>query len=87
MNALAADPASANQKRFVKLVRKRLERFVTLLPKLLVSDDAETVDDLRVSSRRLKQAMRRITQRIRSVRGEVARRRAQGTANDDGRLA
>jgi CHAD domain-containing protein len=60
MNATAADSgaAFANQNRFVKLVRKRLERFVTLLPKVLVSDDAEAIHDLRVSSRRLQQALR-----------------------------
>jgi CHAD domain-containing protein len=60
MNATPADSsvAIANQKRFVKLVRKRLERFVTLLPKVLVSDDPEAIHDLRVSSRRLQQAVR-----------------------------
>ncbi len=60
MNAPAADSgtAIANQKRFLKLVRKRLERFVTLLPKVLVSDEPEAIHDLRVSSRRLQQALR-----------------------------
>jgi CHAD domain-containing protein len=65
MNAPAADSgaAIANQKRFVKLVRKRLERFATLLPKLLVSGDPETVHDLRVASRRMQQALRVIVPR------------------------
>ena len=59
MNATAADSgaAIANQKRFLKLVRKRLERFVTLLPKVLVSNDPEAIHDLRVSSRRMQQAL------------------------------
>jgi len=55
VNALPAqltrDPALKSQ--LVKLARKRLERFVTLYPKALVSDDPEIVHDLRVASRRL----------------------------------
>jgi CHAD domain-containing protein len=60
MNATPADSSAAiaNQKRFVKLVRKRLERFVTLLTKVLVSNDPEAIHDLRVSSRRMQQALR-----------------------------
>lgn len=41
-----------------KMARKRLERFVTLFPKVLVSDAPETIHDLRVASRRLQQALR-----------------------------
>ncbi len=56
----AADSGTAisNQKKLLKLTHKRLERFVTLLPKVLVSDAPETVHDLRVWSRRLQQALR-----------------------------
>src|SRR6266540_3244004 len=41
-----------------KLARKRLERFVTLFAKALVSETPETIHDLRVASRRLQQALR-----------------------------
>lgn len=60
MNATATASAAAisNQKKLLKLARKRLQRFATLMPKLLVSDDPETVHDLRVWSRRLQQALR-----------------------------
>ena len=60
MNATAttSDAAIANQKKMLKLARKRLQRFATLMPKVLVSDDPETVHDLRVWSRRLQQALR-----------------------------
>jgi CHAD domain-containing protein len=44
--------------RLPKLARKRLERFVTLFPKTLVSDAPETIHDLRVASRRLQQTLR-----------------------------
>jgi CHAD domain-containing protein len=40
-----------------RLARKRLERFVTLVPKVLVSDEPEPIHDLRVWSRRLQQAL------------------------------
>lgn len=56
--ATASGAAISNQKKLLKLARKRLQRFVTLMPKLLVSDDPETVHDLRVWSRRLQQALR-----------------------------
>jgi CHAD domain-containing protein len=46
------------QKRLVDLSRKRLERFVTLVPKFLLSDEADTIHDLRVWSRRLQQTIR-----------------------------
>jgi CHAD domain-containing protein len=51
-------PATGSEKRLLKLARKRLERFVTLMPKILVSDDPEIIHDLRVWSRRLQQAIR-----------------------------
>jgi CHAD domain-containing protein len=46
------------QKKLVKLTHKRLERFVTLVPKFLLSDDPDTIHDLRVWSRRLQQSLR-----------------------------
>lgn len=60
MNATAttSDAAISNQKTLLKLARKRLQRFATLTPKVLVSNDPETVHDLRVWSRRLQQALR-----------------------------
>lgn len=53
-----APSASDHNKKLFKLARKRLERFVSLLPKVLVSDDPEVIHDLRVSSRRFQQATR-----------------------------
>lgn len=59
MNALPAQSNSAAaQSNLVKSARKRLERFVTLYPRALVSDDPEIVHDLRVASRRLQQSLR-----------------------------
>ncbi|HYA30644.1 MAG TPA: CHAD domain-containing protein [Acidobacteriota bacterium] len=60
MSAAPADPSAtiSNQKKLLKLARKRLERFVTLVPKVLVNDDPEAIHDLRVWSRRLQQALR-----------------------------
>ena len=46
------------QRNLVKLTQKRLERFVTLVPKFLVNDDPEVIHDLRVASRRLQQTLR-----------------------------
>ena len=43
---LTRDPALKSK--LVKLARKRLERFVTLYPKALVSEEPEIVHDLRV---------------------------------------
>ena len=51
-------PAASADKKLFKLARKRLERFVSLVPKVLVNDDPDTIHDLRVGSRRLQQAMR-----------------------------
>jgi CHAD domain-containing protein len=42
----------------LRLTRKRLERFVSMVPKFLVNDDPKLVHDLRVRSRRLQQTMR-----------------------------
>jgi triphosphatase len=60
MNTTAptTDAAISNQKRLLKLARKRLQRFATLVPKVLLSDDPDTVHDLRVWSRRLQQSLR-----------------------------
>jgi CHAD domain-containing protein len=52
-----SSPATGSEKKLLKLARKRLERFVTLMPKILVSDDPEIIHDLRVWSRRLQQAI------------------------------
>lgn len=46
------------QKQLHRLARKRLECFVTLVPKFLVNDDPEVIHDLRVASRRLQQTVR-----------------------------
>ena len=43
-----------------KLTRKRLQRFVTLVPKFLVNGDPDVIHDLRVASRRLQQILRAI---------------------------
>ena len=65
MNDAAPDSDSAQSKLFT-LTRKRLEKYATLLPKLMVNDDAEIVHDLRVWSRRLQQALRVIAARPKS---------------------
>ena len=49
---------SQSQNKLLKLTRRRLEKYATLLPKVLVSDDPETIHDLRVWSRRLQQVLR-----------------------------
>jgi CHAD domain-containing protein len=56
MSAAAKEVVSA-QSKLIKLTQRRLEKYATLLPKVLVSDDPETVHDLRVWSRRLQQAL------------------------------
>ena len=60
MNAPITQPTrgAAVKTKLAKLARKRLERFVSLYPKALVSDDPEIVHDLRVASRRLQQSLR-----------------------------
>ncbi|MGZ8435526.1 MAG: CHAD domain-containing protein [Candidatus Binatia bacterium] len=57
MSAAAKEVVSA-QTRLLKLTCRRLEKYATLLPKVLVSNDPETIHDLRVWSRRLQQALR-----------------------------
>lgn len=76
MSATATEAASA-QNRLLKLTRRRLENHVTLLPKLLISDDPETIHDLRVASRRLQQAIRVVapTDRAKKVKWVVRRLR------------
>lgn len=56
--ATTSGTALSNQKKLLKLARKRLQRFATLMPKVLLSDDPATIHDLRVGSRRLQQALR-----------------------------
>jgi CHAD domain-containing protein len=46
------------ERKLRKLTQKRLERFVTLVPKFLVNDDSDVIHDLRVASRRLQQTIR-----------------------------
>jgi CHAD domain-containing protein len=60
MNALPAESISGAlaKSKLPRLAKKRLERFVTLYPKALVSDKPEVVHDLRVASRRLQQMLR-----------------------------
>lgn len=48
----------ASKSKLTKLAHKRLERFVTLFAKVLVSDTPETIHDVRVASRRLQQTLR-----------------------------
>ena len=57
---------TAAQKRLLELTRKRLERFVTLVPKFLVADDPDTIHDLRVWSRRLQQTIRALLPQTRT---------------------
>ncbi len=57
----STDNGIAAQKKLLKLTRKRLERFVTYVPKFLVNDDADTIHDLRVWSRRLQQTLRSLS--------------------------
>jgi CHAD domain-containing protein len=60
MSASVTEPevAVSAKNKLLKLNHKRLERFVTLFPKVLVSDDPDTIHDLRVWSRRLQQTFR-----------------------------
>lgn len=50
-------PAAVDRELLVRLVRKRLEKFVSLVPVVLVSEEPESVHDARVWSRRLQQAL------------------------------
>jgi CHAD domain-containing protein len=49
--------ATADTNKLSKLAHKRLERFATLYPRILVSDAPDTIHDLRVASRRLQQTL------------------------------
>jgi CHAD domain-containing protein len=49
---------SSHRKKFLTITQKRLERFVSLLAKVLVSDHPDTIHDTRVASRRLQQVFR-----------------------------
>lgn len=71
MTALPAESAtSASVKsKLPRLAKKRLERFVTLYPKALVSDKPEVVHDLRVASRRLQQTLRLLLPKGKSSAG------------------
>jgi len=46
------------QKKLLELANKRLEKFVSLLPRVLLSDQPDTIHDTRVYSRRLQQVIR-----------------------------
>ena len=46
------------QKKLLALANKRLEKFVSLLPRVLLSEKADTIHDTRVYSRRLQQVIR-----------------------------
>jgi CHAD domain len=56
--ATESEAAVSVKNKLLKLAHKRLERFVTLFPKALVSDETDTIHDLRVWSRRLQQTLR-----------------------------
>jgi CHAD domain-containing protein len=56
--ATESEAAVSVKNKLLKLAHKRLERFVTLFPKVLVSDETDTIHDLRVWSRRLQQTLR-----------------------------
>lgn len=66
--------AGTTQNKLLKLTRKRLERFVTLLPKVLISDDPEAIHQLRVWSRRLQQALRVVLDKAKPQKGRKVRR-------------
>jgi len=55
-NSSAAEINDSN--RFVALSQKRLEKFASIFPRILVSADPETIHDARVYSRRLQQIVR-----------------------------
>jgi CHAD domain-containing protein len=46
------------QKKLLELANKRLQKFVSLLPRVLLSDQPDTIHDTRVYSRRLQQVIR-----------------------------
>jgi CHAD domain-containing protein len=51
-------PADLAQRKLLDLTQKRLEKFVSLVPKVLVTDDPDAIHDMRVWSRRLQQVVR-----------------------------
>lgn len=73
-------PAAVDRGAMAQLVRKRLEKFMSLVPGVMAGDDPETVHDARVWSRRLQQSLtallpkpmpgkaRRLRQTLRRVR-------------------
>jgi len=64
MNRAATEDEHGTAKRKLhKLAEKRLERFVTLVPKVLLRDDPDTIHHLRVASRRLQQTLRAMIER------------------------
>ena len=61
-----------------RLLRKRLERYVSIMPVVLVGDDPDAVHDVRVWSRRLQQSLVALFPKPRS--GKVRKlRRIAGT--------
>ena len=56
--ARKSNSKTAARNALLRLTRKRLERFVSMVPKFLVNDDPKLVHDLRVRSRRLQQTLR-----------------------------
>lgn len=48
----------AFEKKLLEVTQKRLEKFVSIFPKVLVNDHPETIHDARVWSRRLQQIFR-----------------------------
>ena len=53
-----ASSSNASEKRLFELSQKRLEKFASLFPRVLIRNDPETIHDARVSSRRLQQILR-----------------------------
>jgi len=76
-NSNGPDPI---ERKFLELSEKRLEKFASLFPRVLISDDADTIHDARVWSRRLQQILRilfpkpgnkksrKLTRRLKKVR-------------------
>jgi CHAD domain-containing protein len=60
MNSAPPNGSSPNgpQKKLFELSQKRLEKFASLFPRVLIRDDPETIHDARVGSRRLQQILR-----------------------------
>jgi CHAD domain-containing protein len=86
--ATAAPPPVPTHGLVTALGRKRLEKFAALLPRVVVSDDAGTIHDVRVWSRRLQQILgmlgsqstkknkpRKLTRRLRGIRKLLGRPR------------